>query len=348
MWCSHPLRASLIRHLSTTPARCNTPKTPIALIAALRKTHPVSLSLAKEALQKSNNDLPAALVYLTSSANANSETKAKKLSSRTTDEGLISISLLGGKRIGMIQLACETDFVARNQVFLDTARGVSETAAFLDVPTLSEDGELPSSIPPPPTPSFSDPILDFPVEALSSAPLITLSSTTELSPTSPQTIHETLLASLSLTGENLKLIRAVNFAAPFPSSPETRFIPGGYAHGGSTDREGKVGGIVVLKVESLENETNPIVRMMGKDDLENQLLAMARNVARQIVGFPTKYIEGNLGEKEERLLEQPFMMYQGESRSVGTVLEEWAREKGVKISVVGMRRWSIGDEVDAE
>ncbi|WVF70529.1 hypothetical protein IAT40_005320 [Kwoniella sp. CBS 6097] len=339
-------------------------KVPISLIASLRKEHPVPLAAAREALERSNLDLNAALDYLRTSTSANAEKKAAKVSGRSTNEGVIALSLLGGKRVSMIHLGCETDFVARNVVFLKTAKGVAETAAFLDVPI---EGDHEASI----TgnakaleQSKADPILDFPTESLLSAPLISMpsestsssdassssSSSSIITSSEAQTIKQTLLSSLSQTGENLKLLRAVSFAAPFPSTPTVRFVPGAYAHGGPSDKEGKVGGIVVLAVSSADagKPIATIIHGPGGDSLEAEIGAFARTVARQVVGFPTKVIEK--GDKpvdgEEVLLEQPFMMFNGDSRPVKEVLQSWGEEKGLVVRVIGMRRWAVGDEVD--
>ncbi|OCF73916.1 elongation factor Ts, mitochondrial [Kwoniella mangroviensis CBS 8886] len=361
---SSSLRCS-IRSLSTTSLRLSDQqiKVPITLIASLRKEFPVPLAQAREALEKSNLDLKSALDYLknSSASSDNAEKKAAKVSGRSTDEGVISISLLGGKRVGMIHLGCETDFVARNQVFLKTAKDISETTAFLDVPS-EDDHPHPVEID---LNKKSDPILNFPTESLLSAPLISLpsdptsndnggsNSNTSSHPISSsgeaQTIKQSLLSSLTQTGENLKLLRATSFAAPFPSKPEIRFVPSGYAHGGSNDKQGKVGGIVVLAVESIDQE-KPIATLIhgpNGDKLETDLNELARTVSRQVVGFPTKIIEkqDRPFENDEILYEQPFMM-KGDSRSVKEVLQEWGNERGVSVRVVGMRRWSVSEELD--
>ncbi|WWD17804.1 hypothetical protein CI109_102246 [Kwoniella shandongensis] len=378
---STSLRTSFVRSLSTTPSLfADTPspstgngggiKVPITLIASLRKIHPVPLAQAREALERSNLDLKSAIDYLQSASSSNAEKKAAKVSGRSTNEGVIAISLLGGKRVGMVQLGCETDFVARNQVFLKTARGVAETTAFLDVPGSEEDDShhkisatasaannaQEQAQDTKTQTAIHDPILEFPTESLLSAPLIFLpqqsssDSPTPIPTSDPQTIRQTLLSSLSQTGENLKLLRAVSFAAPFPSSPTVRFVPGAYAHGGPSDKEGKVGGIVVLSVTSLDAE-KPIASMIhgpGGDVLEKDLGDFARTVARQVVGFPTKAVEkgeGTAVEDEEALYEQPFMMFNGDDRKVKDVLDAWGKEKGVVVKVVGIRRWAVGDDL---
>jgi elongation factor Ts len=331
------------------------------------------MSLARTALAENNNDLTRALQWLESHSPAD---KAAKLSSRTTSEGTIAVSVLGGKRVSMIHLACETDFVAKNQVFLNTAKGIAGTAAFLDVPesdaahphlaqqsTAAMEGK-------------SDPIQDFPIQALSSAPLIALPSSADASSSSSSgdqsspttegesssapplpehvTVQQSLLSSLSSTGENLRLLRAISYAAPFPSNPIIRFIPGAYAHGGSGNgSEGRIGGVVVLSVVSRDTE-KPMASLIhgpGGDKLEQDLSRIARDVARQVVGFPTKVVSKDQAsegvEPEEVLLDQQFMMI-GEQRTVKEVMDTWGEERGVRLNVVGMRRWSVTDALESE
>ena len=342
------------RAFSTSPI--SLAKATVSQIAALRKERPVPLSLAREALEKNNNDISAALAYLDSSSSSGASKKAEKVAGRPTGEGVIAISLLGGKRVGMVHVGCETDFVARNDVFLSTARNIAGTTAFLDVPG-TEDAPRPKAGQ---AAAAIDPIRDFPVSALMSAPLITLPSDSpspsieEATPTptpDPTTISQQLLSSLSQTGENLKLLRAVSFAAPFPSSAEIGFVPGAYAHLGSAT-EGKVGGIVVLSAESTtEKPMAARVHGAGGDELEKELLSIARTLARQVVGFPTARVQlptaeekAQGAEEEESLLGQQAMMFgQLAKGTVAETLEAWAGERGLKVNVVGMRRWAVGD-----
>lgn len=309
-------------------------KVPVSLIAQLRKAHPVPMAQAREALEKSNLDVDAAIAYLTSASGASAQKKADKVSGRETNEGAIAISLLGGRRVGMVHLACETDFVARNDVFRNVAKGIAETTAFLDIPG-TEEPQAPAK--------GSDPVQVFPVDQLLAAPLISLAEG-EASNES-QTIQQMLIASVSAMGENLKLQRAVSFAAPFPAQAGRRIVPGAYTHGGD-EATGKIGGIVILDVAAT-GET-PVSILLGKQPkLEEELNALARNLARQVVGFPTKALAPGEGvAEEEALLTQPFMMG-GSDKPVAEAVKAWADERGLAIDLMAIRRWSTSDDIPA-
>lgn len=336
------------RHLHTTSILSQKPT--VSQIAALRKLRPVPLSLAREALEKNNNNLDSAISYLDTSSSSGASKKAAKVAGRPTGEGVIAISLLGGKRVGMVHVGCETDFVARNDVFIQTARNIAGTTAFLDVPSQEEKSE-----------SSVDSIHTFPVPSLLSAPLITLPSSSSASSTpdqpiptpDPTTVSQHLLSSLSQTGENLRLLRAVSFAAPFPSSAHIRYVPGAYAHGGASSTEGKVGGVVVISAESATDKPMAArVHGAGGDVLEQDLLTLARTLARQVVGFPTARVEppteaekAEGAQEEESLILQQAMMF-GKQETVKEVLEQWQEERGLKVRIEGMRRWAVGDVLE--
>jgi elongation factor Ts len=70
----------------------------------------------KKALVEADGDLEAAQDYLRKKGQA----KALKKSSRETSEGAVSFTVsTDGKRAGLVKVACETDFVARNNIFQD-------------------------------------------------------------------------------------------------------------------------------------------------------------------------------------------------------------------------------------
>ncbi|MCH2170067.1 translation elongation factor Ts [Myxococcota bacterium] len=78
----------------------------------------------KRALNESDGDLAKAVAVLRERGLA----KAGKREGRATSEGVIAISLRGGSG-GMVELGCETDFVARTDQFNELASSLSEVVA---------------------------------------------------------------------------------------------------------------------------------------------------------------------------------------------------------------------------
>lgn len=90
-------------------------------IQKLRQQTGAGMMKAKEALEQTNGDFDKAIVYLREKGEA---TAAKK-SDREARAGLIEAYVHGG-RIGVIvEINCETDFVARTAEFKEFARDVA-------------------------------------------------------------------------------------------------------------------------------------------------------------------------------------------------------------------------------
>jgi elongation factor Ts len=79
---------ALVRYTSTA----NGVKPSIKLLAKLRQETEVSISKAKEALVKAENDYQKALAWLEEDAKVSGAKKAQKVAGRTAGEGLIAIA----------------------------------------------------------------------------------------------------------------------------------------------------------------------------------------------------------------------------------------------------------------
>ena len=76
----------------------------------------------KKALVESNGDIEKSIEYLRKKGIATAEKK----SSRETSEGLIYSYIHGGGRIGvLIEINCETDFVARTEKFIQLVKEIA-------------------------------------------------------------------------------------------------------------------------------------------------------------------------------------------------------------------------------
>jgi elongation factor Ts len=143
-----------------------------ALVKELREKTGVGMMDCKRALQETGADMEAAMDWLRTKGLS----KAAKKADRVAAEGLVAIAVRNdgkGMTGAVIELNAETDFVARNALFQNAARGIAQVA--LDV----QDG----------------------VEAISAAK----------SPDG-ETVADTITQLIATIGENMQLRRAARFA----------------------------------------------------------------------------------------------------------------------------------------
>lgn len=92
------------------------------LVKTLREITGAGMLECKAALEEANGDLEAAVEILRKKGIA----KASKKAGRETKEGLIHSYIHAGGRIGvLLELNCETDFVARNDLFKELANEIA-------------------------------------------------------------------------------------------------------------------------------------------------------------------------------------------------------------------------------
>jgi elongation factor Ts len=109
-------------------------------IASLRKKAGAGVMDCKEALIKANGNKEKALEIL----KAMGKDKAKKRADRMTNQGLIECYVHKGARIGaMVEVACETDFVARTLDFKKLAHNAAMQVASMSPKDVKELLEQP-------------------------------------------------------------------------------------------------------------------------------------------------------------------------------------------------------------
>ena len=107
-----------------------------AEIKALRDKTGAGVMDCKRALEASGGDLDAAVAYLREQGLATARDKA----SREAREGVISAYIHHGSRLGvLLELNCETDFVARTDDFQQLARELAMQVAGLSPQWVSRD-----------------------------------------------------------------------------------------------------------------------------------------------------------------------------------------------------------------
>ena len=90
---------------------------------------------SKRALDETGGDLDKAELILRAKGMAKAESK----SDRTTAEGVVDSYIHAGSRIGaMVELNCETDFVARTPEFIDLAHNIAMQVAAMGAVYIDE------------------------------------------------------------------------------------------------------------------------------------------------------------------------------------------------------------------
>ncbi|MPC16233.1 Elongation factor Ts, mitochondrial [Portunus trituberculatus] len=105
-----------VRHGAALHTGCTLWKADKSLLAKLRRKTGFSISNCKKALELHDNDADKAESWLRAQAQAQGWEKATKLSGRSTTQGLVGIHIDGQSGV-LVEVNCETDFVARNEKF---------------------------------------------------------------------------------------------------------------------------------------------------------------------------------------------------------------------------------------
>lgn len=327
-----------LRSYSTTTG----PKASIKLVAELRKRTDVSLSKARDALTATDNNVTAALEWLQNDLAVSGAQKAAKVQDRSTQEGLICVSVLSrgigsgpganGVRAAMVELNCETDFVGRGQLFAQLVGDITHTAAFISEPQGSETFMRPCSL-----------------DTLLGAPLLSLQNT---NPSSGSTVGSAIHDLIAKVGENVSLRRAISVVNdPMPISQSTIGLRAmGYLHGSIDEpSQGRIGSLALLALKSPE-----LRAIIASEAFRGDLEKLERSLARQIVGFDTRSIRSQSGSEDDTALyNQPFMMMAGapSDEAVRVVLERWAKERkmvtesddGSGVEVLEFAKWTVGE-----
>lgn len=92
-------------------------------VAELRKSTGAGMMDCKKALAESGGDLEGALDYLRKKG----EKVAAKRADREANEGIVVVQTEGNKAL-LLAIGCETDFVAKNEDFIELAGAIAKTA----------------------------------------------------------------------------------------------------------------------------------------------------------------------------------------------------------------------------
>lgn len=107
----------------------------ISLVKQLREETGASIMACRRAVEKAKGDIKKAKEYLKEDAGAIIE----KTSNRSTSQGIIASYIHATKRVGvLVELHCETDFVANTKEFQQLATELSLHIAGMDPKDIEE------------------------------------------------------------------------------------------------------------------------------------------------------------------------------------------------------------------
>jgi len=162
-------------------------KIPVDMVKELREQSGAAIMQCRNALIETQGDIEKALQILKQQSIFQAEKKAK----RSTDQGLIEAYVHAGGRVGaMVEVNCETDFVARTNEFKELAHHLAMQVVAMNPKFISKEALPPESELEPQTaclllqPYIKDPA---------------------------RTIQEIIMETIAKVGENIRVSRFARF-----------------------------------------------------------------------------------------------------------------------------------------
>ncbi|XP_023123116.2 elongation factor Ts, mitochondrial [Amphiprion ocellaris] len=259
-------KVSFCQHVQFLHTGCQLLAAEKALLMKLRKSTGYTFINCKKALEKFDNDIVHAESWLHEQAQKEGWNKANKLEGRKAKEGLIGL-FVGDKAAVMVEVNCETDFVARNEKFQQLVKDVTfATLAHHGNKTQNQAGYVKSVL-------VGDDLSKLRVgEGASLADQVALT--------------------IGRLGENMSVKRAVTVGVP------AEWHIGSYVHGGVSGQTevsmGRYGALVIFQ-GGKEEERETLGRKLGQHVVGEGPLSVGN-----MDDLPC-------GESETRLLPQTFL-----------------------------------------
>jgi len=288
-----------------------------AVVKELREKTGAGMMDCKRALAESAGDLEQAVDWLRKKGLS----AAAKKAGRVAAEGLVG-ALAEGRAGAIVEVNCETDFVARNEAFQDFVKAV--TALVL---ARGDD-----------------------IEALKAAPF----------PGTGRTVAEELTHLIATIGENMTLRRAKRIVVtsgvvmPYVHSA---LAPGigkigalvaleSGADAGALQTLGRELAMHVAAANPTYLDTTSVDQ--ATLEREREILRDRARQAGKADAIVDKIVEGQLRKfYEENVLLEQVHVRDGESR-VGKVVEAGAKSAGAPIRLAGYARFKVGEGIEKE
>jgi len=283
----------------------------VAQIKELREKTGCPMMDCKKALVEAEGDVETAVEVLRKKGY---ETAAKR-KDRTTTQGVIAGAVdEAGSRAGMVELLCETDFVARNDDFVALGQALADRLIALDA-----------------LPSDAAGLLEGPVGA----------KMQEAQGALKENIHVGRFARID-AGEGERVDVYAHFNGKISATVRMGFS--------DASMGGKETVQTLLKDLCMQAAFSAPLGISRRDvaadlvEKERALLAELEEVLAKPEKIRPKIIEGKLGKffKESVLLEQEFV--KEKKTAVKKVLEQVGSEAGGKIEIKQIARFEIGSD----
>jgi len=293
-------------------------KVDMKLVKELREMTGAGMLDCKKALEEAGGDVEKAKEILRKKGLA----KAAKKASRETKEGLV-VALGGGKKGVLLELNCETDFVARNELFQNYARQIAELIA--------QSEEFKNAFP-------GD------VEKLKA---------TQIEP--GKDVDTFVKEAVAKIGENIQVKRFARFDAEEPGSTVATYVHPPGRIGAMVEvvcdppelcedpRVQELIKDVLLQIAAMRPE------FLSPEEVPADLVQREKEIYMEQArkeGKPEhileKIAEGKLKKfyQEKTLLEQPFI--KEEKKSISKLIDEVAKAAGGKIRIKRFARFELG------
>ncbi len=278
------------------------------LVKQLRDITGAGILECKKALDEAGNDLEKAIDILKQKGVA----KAAKKADRDTTEGRIGVALSGDrKKLALIKLGCETDFVAKNSEFVALADKIAEIAMEKGI-------------------SAVDSVL--------------------AEKTADGTVDDTIKAAIAKIGENIKcnevqFVKADKGILDFYAHQGSKLVVVVEIQGDEAKKDNLVRLAHELALQVAMDNPEFVCRDQVPADIvqrEKDNLMSTPDIQAKPEGVRGKVVEGKLSAFFETccLLDLPYIREQ--KKKVSEVVAETAKEVGSPVNVVCFKRVSIG------
>ncbi|KAL2335771.1 hypothetical protein Fmac_016984 [Flemingia macrophylla] len=304
----------------------------VNLIKQLRERTSAPIKDVKAALVDSNWDIDAAQKEL----RKRGKVLASKKSSRIASEGLLALAQTPAK-VALVELNCETDFVARNDIFQQLALCLARQALSLDNSSSSAFHVGPQS--------FEDMRLNLEHPKINGE----------------TTVHNAITEVAAMMGENVRLRRGYVMPASSHGFIST------YLHTSPQPGLGRIAGILSLEVDDGKTQVEALQRVgselamhvvaakplyLTKELVPSGALENEREILKsqaEASGKPQmaidKMVEGRLRKYFEDVvfMDQKFIM--NDTMNVKVVLDNLSNQVGSSVRVVDFLRMEVGEGI---